>query len=104
MSIKYETTKIKPFVDPLSNEVHSWLFGTTGSCSETGTSAYFDAVWDVSDKPLLRYMFWTKQAVDLECALCNNKNNVEESIASKIQAINDKRVEVAEFDYNALPT
>lgn len=100
--INYETTQVTPCVDPLSNEVHSWVFGITGTDSETGVSAYYDAVWDVSSEPLLRYMMWSKAQIDLELGKCTAENDMDAVIASKIAAKSAKKLEVKDFDYNAV--
>ena len=100
--INYVTTKVLPQVDPLSNEVHSWVFGITGTDSETDTSAYFDAVWDVSSEPLLRYMMWSKEAIDLELGKCTIENDMDAVIARKIAAKDAKKLAVNDFNYNAL--
>ena len=100
--IEYVQTKIKPRVNPESNEVDSWVFGLEGTCSETGKSAYVDAVWDVSGEELKRYMFWTKAEIDLAYGKCAYDNDFDATIQRKIQAKIDKKVEVSDFDYNSL--
>ena len=100
--INYVKTKIKPFVDPNSNEVYSWHFGSEGTCSESGQKAYIDAVWDVSNEELKRYMFWTKAEIDLAYGKCADVNDFDATIVRKIDAKCAKKVEVSDFDYNSL--
>ena len=102
MSITYETTTVRPKIDSYSNDVHSWVFGVTGIESGTGTSAYYDAVWDVSDDDLIEYTLWTKSNIDAEIAKCVAENDMHTIIDKKIMAKNAKKVAVRDFDYNAV--
>lgn len=82
----YQLTRIDPKVDPLSNEVHRWVFGYTGSDSESGVTAYADGVIDVSDLPLKRYMDYTQQEIDGFAGECNVRCEINERIQTRINA------------------
>jgi hypothetical protein len=107
--IKYEDTLIKPYVDPLSNEVISWKFHLVGVDEDTGITASCECEWDVTylESPL-RYFLWTKAQIDLEMGKCNSDNHMEESIEKKInlriakleKRNNPKKVAVDDFVYN----
>jgi len=93
--INYTPTRVEPKIS--SDNVHSWVFGITGTDSETGTSAYFDSVWKVTEKALAS---WTKADIDAEIATCKTENDMEAIIAKKILAKDSKTT--VNFDYNSL--
>ncbi|MDB4312212.1 hypothetical protein N9937_02155 [bacterium] len=84
MSIEVSLTRIDPKVDPLSNEVHQWVFGFTAEDSENKVSAYADAVIDVSKQPLKRYLDYTKEEVTILSEVCKLENNIQKSLGKMV--------------------
>jgi hypothetical protein len=99
--INYNEPIRRPLVNKASNEVCKWVFGLEGVCSETGESAYIDAVWDVSDQEPRHYSKWTKAEINAEYGKCEYENGFVDTIGRKIDCKNAKRVEVLDFDYNS---
>jgi len=101
--ISYTPIIKKPLIKGGTNEVLKWVFAMTGLCDKTGVEVYYDAVWDVSDKPLVRYMMWTKSAIDLEYGKCEVENKFTDVIDRKIKAKCAKILVASDFDYNNAP-
>lgn len=101
--IKTESEVVKPLVN-INNEVLQWVFKVTGTDEDTGVSEAIECIHDVSDQPLERYMFWTKEGVDVEKFKCIQENDMIEKARKRVEARINKVVEASEFDYNNLPS
>jgi len=103
MSIEYSEPIRKPLVDKDTNELHQWVFGLEGTCSETGTCGFVDVVWDCSDKPKKHFSHWTKEEIDAEYIRCEFEEDFVGKIRAKIDAKNAKKVVASDFNYNDAP-
>lgn len=101
MSIEYTEIR-RPKVNE-HNEVIQWVFGLSGSCTESGTTASFDCIWDVSDHDRLHYSRWKKADIDAEFGKAEVEFNFSEKVDHKIACKVNKRFSPSDFDYNNAP-
>ena len=101
MSIEYKQ-HITPQVNT-SNEIMQLVCILTGTCTESGTAASVDALWDVSDKPKKHYSLWTKEDLDAEFKVCEYEKDFVSILEHKIECKNAKAIAPQDFDYNNAP-
>lgn len=101
MSIEYEQVII-PQVNT-DNEVMQLVCILNAECTESGTTASVDALWDVSDKPKKHFSLWTKAELDAEFNACEYEKGFQAIVDHKIECKNAKTLAPQDFDYNNAP-